>query len=161
MFSSATVLESMLVSLEHMMVNYVSAKRTGLPKFHKNVISFPQDFAGFAARLGLLQQYRVDDWVNSVRGPFGDNDDVNRPPVLARNASLADKERFGEDDRGYLVYPAQVKEVLPSGKLVLRYEDHKSNYIGEGVEVAENVYLRVHMPWQPKFLKGQTKIMLQ
>jgi hypothetical protein len=159
LFSSATVLEAMLVALEHMQVNFVSARRTHLPKFMKNVISFPQDFAGFARRLGLLNQYRPMDRVNSVRGPGRgvQKGDVSREPKLAREASLEDKQRYGEDERGYLVYPAEVLEVLPDGKLHLKYDFG----LGEDVEMPEQVWPRIHMPWHPRFLKGQTKILLQ
>ena len=68
-FSSATVLEAMLVALEHMQVSFVRARRTGLPKFVKNVISFPQDIGSFAKRFALLAEYRVKDRVNSMRVP--------------------------------------------------------------------------------------------
>ena len=37
LFASATVLEAMLVALEHMQVHFVLARRTRLPKFVKNV----------------------------------------------------------------------------------------------------------------------------
>ena len=161
LFSKATVLEAMLVALEHMMVNYVSAKRTHLPKFIKNVISFPQDFPGFAARLGLLRQYQAGDWVNSVRGPPQEGEDEHRKPKSGREASLAEKERFGEDERGYLVFPAQVRGLTEDGRLVLDYEDSCGRAMGSGMELPENVSARIHMPWHPKFLKGQTKIMLQ
>ena len=53
MFASATVLEAMLVALEHMQVSFVRSRRTGLPKFVKNVISFPQDIGSFAKRFSF------------------------------------------------------------------------------------------------------------
>jgi len=154
LFAGATVLEAMLVALEHMQVHFVLARRTRLPKFVKNVISFPQDFAGLASRLGLLQQYRAGDRVNSVRGPGGEE---ARVPKWARDASEADCTRFATDERGYLVFPATVKEVLSDGRLVLIYDFG----LGEGVELPEQVWPRVMMPWHPRFLKGQTKILLR
>ena len=69
LFESVTCIESLLVSLEHMSVEYVQVARTGLTKFRKNVISFLQDLPGFAGRVGLLRNYRPDDRVNSNRGP--------------------------------------------------------------------------------------------
>ena len=45
LFDSATVVEAMLVALDHMQVTYVTVKGSGLQKFKKNVISFPQDTA--------------------------------------------------------------------------------------------------------------------
>ena len=159
LFASATVLEAMLVALEHMQVNFVMARRTRLPKFVKNVISFPQDIAAFAKRLALLSEYRERDRVNSVRGP---GDDVERPPISARDASPADRERFGEDENGYLVFPAKIVEVLPGGRLRLAYEDSECRSLGAfGVEEMDQVSPRVTMPWNPRFLKGQTKILLR
>ena len=38
LFDSATMVESMLVALEHMQVNFVTVSRTGLRKFRKNTI---------------------------------------------------------------------------------------------------------------------------
>ena len=45
---NATVVESMLVALDHMQVSVCYSKATrrfgrGIPGFHKNIISFPQD----------------------------------------------------------------------------------------------------------------------
>ena len=69
LFMQCTLTESMLVSLEHMQVSYVTIQRTRLNKFRKNVISFPQEIGSFFARMGALRQYRVGDRVNSNRGP--------------------------------------------------------------------------------------------
>jgi hypothetical protein len=157
LFASATVLEAMIVALEHMQVNFVLARRTRLPKFAKNVISFPQDIVGFTARMGLLAGYRPTDRVNSVRGP---GEDIARAPKLARAAQTWEKERFGQDEDGYLVYPAEVRAIGIDGRLVLEYEDSEGRSLGSGEEWADNVSPRVTMPWHPRFLKGQTKILL-
>ena len=152
LFKSATVLESMLVALEHMQVYFVTG-RARMGKFHKNVISFAQDIPGFASRLGLLQGYRAGDRVDSVRGS---GDDVGREPrTAAANPDLVD--RLATDERGYLVFPAEVREVLSDGKLVLDYDFD----MGRGVELPEFVSPRLRMPWHPRFLKGQTTIMLR
>ena len=158
LFASATVLEAMIVALEHMQVSFVLARRTRLPKFVKNVISFPQDIAGFAARLGLLAGYRPGDRVNSSRGPE-DGRNIDRPPKRA--ADLWEKERFAEDENGYLVFPAVVREIGADGRLILDYEDSEERPLGSGEEWADSVTPRVTMPWHPRFLKGQTKILLR
>ena len=53
LFDHATVVEAMLVSLEHMQVNFVTVARSQLTKFRRNVISFPRDLPAFAARHDL------------------------------------------------------------------------------------------------------------
>ncbi len=129
----------------------------------KNVISFPQDIAAFAKRLALLSEYHVGDRVNSVRGP---GRDLERPPISAGDASVwnAHGERFAQDENGYLVFPAIVKEVRADGKLLLAYEDKDCTSLGAdafGLEEKDWVTPRVTMPWHPTFLKGQTKILLR
>ena len=42
LFDGATMIESMLVALEHMQVHFVTCSSTGLRKFHRNVIFFPR-----------------------------------------------------------------------------------------------------------------------
>jgi len=74
LFASATATEAMLIALEHMQVSYVTVSKTGLERFRKNTISFPQDVARFAVRMEMLgaEEYRVGDRVNSRRGPGQD-----------------------------------------------------------------------------------------
>jgi hypothetical protein len=86
LFQHATLNESMFLALEHMQVDYVTVRTSRLDKFWKNVISFPQDMWSFAQREGMLQHYKVEDRVNSVRGPGSDPD---RVPMLARDAAAA------------------------------------------------------------------------
>ena len=43
LFANATVVEEMLVALNHMQVDVCYLRRTGLTGFRKNIISFPQD----------------------------------------------------------------------------------------------------------------------
>ena len=118
LFDQATVIEAMLLALEHMQVSFVTIARTGLHKFRRNVISFPQDLATFAMRAGLLQRYKATDRVNSVRGP-GDQRDR---PVKYAYARHAEREKSATDENGCLVYPATVREVLREGLLVLDYD---------------------------------------
>ena len=54
LFQAASLTESMFVALEHMQVNFVTAQKTRLTKFRKNVISFAQGTPAFAQRVGLL-----------------------------------------------------------------------------------------------------------
>ena len=65
LFESATLTESMFVALEHMQVCFVTARRTGLTKVRKNVISFAQDTPAFAQRVGLMCRYEVGDRVDA------------------------------------------------------------------------------------------------
>ena len=54
LFASATVTEGMLIALEHMQAAVVTVRKTGLEKFRKNTISFPQDIVRFAVRMEML-----------------------------------------------------------------------------------------------------------
>ena len=68
LFEGASIVEAMLVALEHMQVNFVTISSTGLRKFRRNTLSFPQDLPSFAQRLQLMKNYRPNDRVNSIRG---------------------------------------------------------------------------------------------
>ena len=145
LFSHATLVESMLVALEHMQVNFVTVSRSGLRKFRRNTLSFPQDLATFAQRMDLMKNYRVNDRVNSVRGPGDDPSNPNRQVRKAVSASAEDRERYAVDALGALVIPGKVLEVRPDGLLLVKY-DHG----GEGLERPENVTPRLTMPWHPR-----------
>ena len=106
LFQHATLNESMFLALEHMQVDYVTVRTSRLDKFRKNVISFPQDMWSFAQREGMLQHYKVEDRVNSVRGPGSDPD---RVPMLARDAPEALRQVCKENALGRLVFPATVE----------------------------------------------------
>ena len=153
LFDSATVIEAMLVALDHMQVTYVTVRSSGLQKFKKNVISFPQDLASFAKRVGLLCCFKKGDRVNSVKGPGRDRD---RQPVWKYDASDRDRDRFSEDECGRLVFPGTVREVLSDGALVVDYDCG-----GEGLEEIDGVRPRIRMPWHPRFLEGQFGFMLR
>ena len=78
-------------------------------KYHTNVISFAQDVAGFAGRVGVApgqSEYRAGDRVNSVRGP---GRRVDRMPKWVGDASDEEIMQFAQDERGYLVFPATVR----------------------------------------------------
>ena len=114
LFASATVTESMLVALEHMQVSYVTVRKTGLERFRKNTISFPQDIARFAVRMEMLrpEEYHEKDRVNSRRGP---GRDVGRPELRADDPSVEGRERFGVDEYGCPVEASGVRRATDSG----------------------------------------------
>ena len=147
LFDSATVVEAMLVALDHMQVTYVTVKGTGLQKFKKNVISFPQDTASFAKRAGLLCGFKAGDKVNSTKGPGRERD---RPHVYAYAATEKDCRDFATDGAGRLVFSGTVREVLKDGALVVDYDCG-----GDGLEEIQDLRPRIRMPWHPRFLAGQ------
>ena len=145
LFEHATVVEAMLVGLDHMQVNFVTIQKSGLQKFRRNVISFPQDVASFAARHGMMKQYKVDDRINSRRGPYGDLTDPSRAIREAVHGTEEDRQHFGIDGCESLIYPGTVREVRPNGHLEVEYDVG-----GKGLELPENVRPRQVMPWHPK-----------
>ena len=145
LFAHATMVEAMLISLDHMQVNFVTVSKSGLRKFRRNTLSFPQDIEKFAQWHGLMKGFRPGDRVNSVRGVGSDPRNPDRDVRMATEATSAERETFGVDTSGALVFPARVVEVFPNGTLLLRY-DHG----GEGVERREHVKPRIVMPWHPK-----------
>jgi hypothetical protein len=145
LFDGATMIEAMLVALEHMQVHFVTCSSSGLRKFRRNVISFPQELAAFVSRHGLARVYRVNDRVNSVRGPEMPGRDQNRSPLNAWEIDDAQRAKHVVRDGGHLVFPAFVKHILLCGKILLPYDDG-----GEGVEMPEWIWPRVQMPWHPK-----------
>ena len=153
LFSQANEVEAMLLSLEHMVVHMITVS-CGFTKFRKNTIAFEQDLPSFAQRHGLLDHFRVGDWVNSVRGP-GEN--PNRPERLACDESSKEVlEQHAVDEEGRLVYPAEVVEVRGDGVLKLEYR-----HGGIGFERVEDVEARLQMPWNPKLLRNKLMIMLR
>ena len=154
LFNKASLTEHMFIALEHMQVSFVTAQKTRLTKFRKNVISFPQDLPSFVQRVGVMCRYDVGDRVNSLRGP---GRDLARQPRLFVDASEEDRLRFAPDDFGRVVFPATVIRVHADGVLELQYDFG----IGDGLEEITQVQPRVRMPWHPKFLRGQYTLMLR
>ena len=56
LFASATVTEARFIALEHMQIDSVIVSSTGLRKFRKNIISFPQSVVRAVRRHRLLTQ---------------------------------------------------------------------------------------------------------
>ena len=65
LFQGATMVEGMLVALEHMQVNFVTIS-SGMTKFRRNSLSFPQDIVGFAQRQQLMKNYTKSNLVPSL-----------------------------------------------------------------------------------------------
>lgn len=145
LFDHATLVEAMLVALDHMQVNFVQVSSTGLRKFRRNTLSFPQDVGTFAQRHGLMKNFRVGDRVNSVRGLGDDPRNPDRDMRRATTASAAEREQYAVGAGGALIFPARVLEVRKNGELVLQYDNG-----GEGIEWQRNVTPRLVMPWHPK-----------
>ena len=145
LFDQATMIEAMLIAREHMQVNFVTVSTTGLRKFRRNTLSFPQDVEGFAQRLDLMKGYRPGDRVNSVRGPGQDPRNADREVKKAVSATDEERRRFAVDWAGDLIIPGKVLQRLPDGLYVVQYDSG-----GEGVERGENLTPRVTMPWHPR-----------
>ena len=147
LFSHATLVETMLVALDHMQVNFVSVHRNGLRKFRRNTLSFPQDISTFAQRMDLMKNYEVNDRVNSFRGVFPGSDprDPDREVRKATSSTPQDREKYAVDFLGNLIIPGKVIERFADGKLLVQYDNGL-----EGIEWAHNVQPRLVMPWHPK-----------
>jgi len=154
LFASATVNEAMFIALEHMQLDFVTVRSTGLRKFRKNIISFPQDLRKTVVQHGMLREFKICDRVNSVRGP---GEDLERQPKRAQDASDEERCQFSVDSNGCLVYPATVRAVDGPHKVSLEYDCCKGVWYPEYVE---NVTSRVQMPWHPRKLHGKLVIML-
>ena len=143
LFDGATMIEGMLVALEHMQICFVSCTPTGLQTFHRNVISFPHHLSAFVSQHGLGRGYRVTDRVNSSRGP---GQDLNRRPLKYWDPVVANmKEKLVHRADGDIIYAAEVLQVMPDGSLLLQYDIG-----GQGVELPSWVRPRAQMPWHPK-----------
>jgi len=146
LFASATVTEAMLVALDHMQVNFVTVSSTGLRKFRRNTLSFPQDVGRFAEKLDLMKGYRVEDRVNSVRGMGVDPRNADREERRATGATEEERGKYCVDAGGRLIFPGRVVEVREAeGLLVVEYDGG----LGQGLERIENVRPRQMMPWRP------------
>ena len=146
LFAKATVTEAMLVSLDHMQVNFVQVSTTGLRKFRRNTLSFPQDVARFSEKLDLMKGYRVDDRVNSARGIGVDPRNPDREVLRATGGTPEEREKYCVDAGGCLIFPGRIVEVRPDGLVVVEYDGG----LGQGLERVENVRPRQLMPWHPR-----------
>ncbi|MCP5040941.1 MAG: hypothetical protein GY944_07905, partial [bacterium] len=128
--------------------------RTGLMKFRRNVISFPQDIGAFAARWGFGKTYRVGDRVNCFLRP---GEDLDRERVTPASATERERAVCAVADEGALVFPATVRAVSQSGVFELAYDEP---FGGVGSATLKDLRPRVRMPWHPKFLNGQFALFL-
>ena len=71
LFENATVVEEMLVALNHMQVDVCYLRRTGLTGFRKNIISFPQDAVELKNFQTFWSNLKIGDIVNVLveKGP--------------------------------------------------------------------------------------------
>ena len=71
LFENATVVEEMLVALNHMQVDVCYLRRTGASGFRKNIISFPQDAVELKNFQTFWSNLKVGDIVNvsQEKGP--------------------------------------------------------------------------------------------
>ena len=128
--------------------------------FRKNTISFPQDTVIFFARMGAMKQFRVDDRINSTRGPADDALNPDRPVKLWSDASPQDQERFSKDELGRMIFAGTVRKIFANGDMRVDYDDGTVQ-IGSGVERQENVSARVQMPWQPMQVQEHLVILMR
>ena len=75
--TNATILESMLVALAHMQVNFMylrdfKDRRTGHTAFRKNVISFPQEALELQDLKNFFSSIEINDIVNVYWQPSED-----------------------------------------------------------------------------------------
>ena len=124
LFRQATVLEAMLVSLNHMQVcvctfSSRTDSRTGLSRFRKNIIAFPQHVSDLQQHMSFVQSVRVNDIVN---------------------VALTD-----DDTR---LQKARVVRVRPQDFLV------EIAGCSEKIAVSPSqVRSRLHLPWRPRELE--------
>ena len=130
LFRQATVLEAMLVSLNHMQVCVCTyeqrwAARTGLSRFRKNIIAFPQHVSDLQQHMSFVEGVRENDVVN-----------------VALSGGEADLVR------------ARVLEVRPDGFRV----EIAGN--AEPIVVSPSeVRNRLRLPWRPKDLEHALIVM--
>ncbi len=159
LFDSAGIHESMLVALHHMQVNYMTLQRSRMHKFKKNVICFPQDFAEFAKRTGVMDGYRVGDRVNTVVPPGAASEEIQSWVELPSEL----KGRFAHDDLGRAIFAGTVIESISStGEVKLRYDVIPSEASPqEGFVPIRKVESRISMPWHPSKLHSVLCVMLR
>ena len=122
LFAHATLTEAMLVALDHMQVNFVRISSSGLRKFRRNTLSFPQDLAGFARRLDLTKNFKPLDRVNSYRGYSDNAENPDRPVRRAVHATEAERAKLAVDEFGAFIFPGTVIERHADGVLLVEYD---------------------------------------
>ena len=135
---NATVVESMLIALNHMQVSVCYLWSRGnlckglraIPGFKKNIISFPQDVADLKNLAHFFSSLGENDIVN-VRQRQDDAQDSDNASTLRR---------------------ARVLQLMPEGVQV-EFADDEAGYCHERRVVAlEDVEQRVQVPWKPRDL---------
>ena len=129
LFRQASVLEAMLVALNHMQVSvctFTSAgkSRTGLPRFRKNIISFPQHVSDLQQHISFLEGVAINDIVN-----------VTLPHQTASQCTTR-------------VHRARVREIHPDSFLV-----EVSGRSSPILVTHKQLRSRVRLPWKPADLQ--------
>jgi len=125
LFRQATVLEAMLVSLNHMQVSVCTFSsredsRTGLSRFRKNIISFPQHVSDLQQHMSFVESIEQNQVIN---------------------VALTEHE--------YEIVRARVVNVLPGGFFDVEIADHK-----QLIRVAASkIRSRLRLPWKPRDLQ--------
>ena len=134
---NATVVESMLIALNHMQVSVcylwsrgsLSKGHRGIPGFKKNIISVPQDVADLKNLQHFFSSLGENDVVN-VRVRASDADDEEAPSTLRR---------------------ARVIRLLPEG-IQVQLDDIEGTEPESRVVSLKEIEQRVQVPWKPRDL---------
>ena len=129
---NATVVESMLVALDHMQVSvcYLRNARKfgrGIPAFHKNIISFPQDINDMKNLAHFFSTLATNDIIN-VRVSAPDGSEGETCPRTVRRARVLQLEATGV-------------------RVVIENDDVESRTVP-----LEDIERRVQVPWKPRDL---------
>ena len=96
LFAQASIVESMLVALSHMQVNVCTFEsradsRTGITRFRKNIISFPQRLSELQQHLSFVSSVSENDIINVILSAGSDAAArcVQRARVAKRYLSLS------------------------------------------------------------------------
>ena len=107
LFENATVVEEMLVALNHMQVDVCYLRRTGLSGFRKNIISFPQD----AVELKNLRTF----WTNLTVGDIVNVSQAEGPPRRASIKQLTPESlqvQYAEEENTTAVHFDDIQQRL-------------------------------------------------
>ena len=147
LFENATVVEEMLVALNHMQVDVCYLRRTGLTGFRKNIISFPQDAVELKNFQTFWSNLKIGDIVNVLVG--------KGPPRRAVIRSLFPESlevEYPEDHsletvtllhiRQRLLLPWNPRDLRDNLILFRRRDARKDDYV-ENLRVRRNLIKRL------------------
>ena len=156
LFEQATVCEAMLVALLHMQVNVCmfegrQVSRTGITRFRKNIICFPQHVSDLQQHIDFTNSVAVNDILNIRRYPHLPVTDVRSSEVIRARVTAIRPTGFqvsvpGETDER-LVPPqdVQARVTLPwkptdlrHALIVLRRRDNNKDFYVDDLRVRRN-----------------------